>query len=302
MREDILPHVRGKYFMDASLSKYTWFRVGGPAEVLFKPQDLEDLQYFLRNKPENISAVMLGMGSNVLIRSGGISGVVIKLNRGFSKIRLLDGNLLEVDAGVLDRTVALTAQEFGLEGLEFLAGIPGVMGGALRMNAGAYGLEIKDVLEKADVLDPTGTLHELDVDSLKLSYRRCDLPEDWIFVRAHLKGYPGDKGKIQSRILEIMKTREETQPIRMRTGGSTFANPHGQKAWELIDKAGCRGLTRGGAQMSEKHCNFLINTGDATPEDLEELMEEVELRVFETTGVRLEREIRCLGRKRQHYV
>ena len=170
------------------------------------------------------------------------------------------------------------------------------------MNAGAYGLEIKDVLEKADVLDPTGTLHELDVDSLKLSYRRCGLPEDWIFVRAHLKGYPGDKGKIQSRILEIMKTREETQPIRMRTGGSTFANPHGQKAWELIDKAGCRGLTRGGAQMSEKHCNFLINTGDATPEDLEELMEEVELRVFETTGVRLEREIRCLGRKRQHYV
>lgn len=295
MPEAPLPSVRGKYFKDVDLSKYTWFQVGGKAEILFKPADLEDLQFFLKKKPQDLSVVMLGMGSNVLIRSGGIPGVVVKLGRGFSKIGLLDGNLLEVDAGVLDRTVALTAQEAGLTGLEFLAGIPGVVGGALRMNAGAYGMEIKDVLEKAYVLDPNGNLHELFVDNLGMSYRQCGVPEDWIFVRAYLKGYPGDRQKIESRILEIMKAREETQPIRSRTGGSTFANPDGYKAWELIDKAGCRGLKRGGAYVSEKHCNFLINTGDATSEDLEGLMEEVETRVFETSGIHLKREIKCLG-------
>lgn len=295
MREELLPSVRGRYVKDADLAKYTWFRVGGKAEVLFKPEDLEDLQYFLKSKPKGIPIGVLGMGSNVLIRSGGIPGVVIRLNRGFSKIRLEEGNFLEVGAGVLDRTVALTAQEYGLAGLEFLAGIPGVIGGALRMNAGAYGSEMKDVLERAYVLDPNGILHELDVDQLKLSYRHCGVPEDWIFVGARLKSTPGDKEIIRARILEIMKAREETQPIHMRTGGSTFANPEDQKAWELIDKAGCRGLKQGGAQVSEKHCNFFINTGSATSEDLEDLMEEVEKRVFHTSGIHLKREIRCLG-------
>ncbi|MBU6149648.1 MAG: UDP-N-acetylmuramate dehydrogenase, partial [Verrucomicrobia bacterium] len=290
-----LPKVRGRYLENVSLAKYTWFKVGGNAEILFKPADLSDLQSFLKQKNPKIPVALLGMGSNVLIRSSGISGVVIKLGRGFSKISLKDEVILDVEAGVLDRNIALTAAEYGLGGLEFLSGIPGTLGGALRMNAGAYASEIKDVVEKALALDPSGNLHHLSVNDLKMSYRSCGLPEDWIFVGAWLKGIKGDASLIKKNILEIMMRREETQPIRTRTGGSTFANPEGVKAWELIDSAGCRGLRRGGAQVSEKHCNFLINTGDATSEDLEALAEEVQDRVLKSSGILLKWEIRCLG-------
>ncbi|HQS83466.1 MAG: UDP-N-acetylenolpyruvoylglucosamine reductase [Alphaproteobacteria bacterium 16-39-46] len=291
-----LPKVRGRYLEDAPLAKYTWFRVGGNAEILFKPEDIKDLQDFLKHKNPEVPVTLLGMGSNVLIRSSGISGVVIKLGKGFSKIILKDETNLEVEAAVLDRNIALTAAEYGLSGLEFLSGIPGTLGGALRMNAGAYGSEIKDILEKAFVLDPLGNLHALSVDDLKMTYRSCGLPEGWIFVGALLRGVKGDPTLIKKAILEIMTRREETQPIRTQTGGSTFANPEGQRAWELIDAAGCRGLKRGGAQVSEKHCNFLINTGEATPEDLENLGLEVQDRVLKSSGVLLKWEIRCLGK------
>ncbi|MBS0185391.1 MAG: UDP-N-acetylmuramate dehydrogenase [Proteobacteria bacterium] len=290
-----LPKVRGRYLENVPLAKYTWFKVGGNAEILFKPADLSDLQNFLKQKNPKIPVTLLGMGSNVLIRSSGISGVVIKLGGGFSKISLKNDVILDVEAGVLDRNIALTAAEYGLSGLEFLSGIPGTLGGALRMNAGAYGSEIKDILEKALVLDPMGNLHHLNVDDLKMSYRSCGLSEDWIFVGALLRGVKGDASLIKKNILEIMTRREETQPIRARTGGSTFANPEGFKAWELIDAAGCRGLKRGGAQVSEKHCNFLINTGDATAEDLENLALEVQNRVLKSSGILLKWEIRCLG-------
>lgn len=290
-----LPKIRGKYLENVLLAKYTWFRVGGETRILFKPEDREDLQDFLKKKPPHIPFTVLGMGSNVLIRSGGIPGIVIKLGRGFSKIYLQDSLTFYVEAGVLDRNIALTAADHGLKGFEFLAGIPGTLGGALRMNAGAYGSEIKDILDRAFVLDALGNLHVLTVKDLQMGYRSCGIPEDWIFIAASLKGEKGDPALIKKNILEIMTAREETQPVYARTGGSTFANPEGMKAWELIDNAGCRGLKKGGAQVSEKHCNFLVNTGDATAEDLEDLGIEVQGRVLKSSGVLLKWEIKLLG-------
>lgn len=288
-----LPSVRGRYTEGAELSKLTWFRVGGPAEVLYKPADLEDLSFFLKHNSREIPILTIGVGSNLLVRDGGISGVVLRL-QGFNNI-VVQGNEIEVGAGVLDRTLALVAQEEGLQNLEFLAGIPGTIGGALRMNAGCYGTEIKDILVSALAVDGQGKVHKLTPEDMGFSYRHCKIPQDWIFVGARFKAKSGDSQEIAARIENLLIEREDAQPVKSRTGGSTFANPEGYKAWELIDKAGCRGLKIGGAQVSEKHCNFLINTGDATAEDLEVLGEMVKARVLESSGIDLRWEIVRVG-------
>lgn len=288
-----LPSVRGRYTERAELSKLTWFRVGGFAEILYKPEDLEDLSFFLKQKSKDIPTFTLGVGSNLLVRDGGIQGVVIRLP-GFNNI-VVQGNEIEVGAGVLDRTLALVAQDESLQNLEFLAGIPGTIGGALRMNAGCYGTEIKDILVSALAIDGQGKIHKLTAEDMGFSYRHCEIPQDWIFVGARFKAKSGNSKEITTRIENLIAEREEAQPVKSRTGGSTFANPEGSKAWELIDKAGCRGLKIGGAQVSEKHCNFLINTGDATAEDLEILGETVRSRVKEISGIDLRWEIVRIG-------
>jgi UDP-N-acetylmuramate dehydrogenase len=289
-----LPAVRGRYTENAPLGPVTWFRVGGPAEVMFRPVDAEDLAGFLAGKPDDVPVTVLGVGSNLLVRDGGVAGVVVRLGRGFAAIDV-EGEGVTAGAGALDVNVALVARDAGIAGLEFLSGVPGTIGGALRMNAGAYGAEIKDVVVDARAVDGEGGVHDLDPQDLGFGYRSCSVPRDWIFGSARFRGRLGDRAAIARRTEEIRTAREQTQPVRSRTGGSTFANPPGGKAWELIDRAGCRGLTRGGAQVSEKHCNFLINTGNATAADLEALGEEVRRRVFETAGVGLEWEIQRIG-------
>lgn len=291
---DRLPPVRGRYAEDVSLAAITWFRVGGPAEVLFRPADEDDLAAFLSAKPADVAVTVLGVGSNLLVRDGGVLGVVIRLGRAFAEIEA-NGEEVEAGAGSLDANVALAALGAGIGGLEFLSGVPGTIGGALRMNAGAYGGEIKDVVASARALAPDGRVHELSPDALGFSYRRCGVPRDWIFLSARLRGRAKGRDAIARRMDEIKSQREATQPVRTRTGGSTFANPEGAKAWELIDRAGCRGLSVGGAKVSEQHCNFLINTGTATAADIEALGEEVRRRVFAETGVRLEWEIDRIG-------
>lgn len=289
-----LPKVRGRYTVKAPLAQVTWFRVGGPAEVLYKPADLQDLQFFLSECPLDIPITTMGVGSNLLVRDGGVPGVVIRMGQGFNNIHVHE-NYIHVGAAVLDRTVAMLAQQSGIGNLEFLCSIPGTVGGALRMNAGCYGGDVSGVLQKAFVLDRTGRLHALNVEELGYSYRHCEIPKDWIFVGARLIGKISDPALIESKMKEMLTSREETQPVHSRTGGSTFANPEGLKAWELIDKAGCRGLKVGNAQMSELHCNFMINTGGATAHDLETLAEEVRSRVVETSGVDLRWEIERIG-------
>ncbi|MBS0518703.1 MAG: UDP-N-acetylmuramate dehydrogenase [Proteobacteria bacterium] len=290
---DRLPKPRGRLTADAPLGPQTWFRTGGPAEVLFRPADTEDLATFLRALPEEVPVTVLGVGSNLLVRDGGVKGVVIRLMRGFTGIRVVDQEVI-AGAGALDLNVALTARDHALAGLEFLSGIPGTIGGALRMNAGAYSGELSQVLMSAEAVDRSGAVHNVGPTEMGFSYRHCDAPPDWIFTSASLRGTPGDQLAIARRIAEIDAARTESQP-RSRTGGSTFVNPPGYKAWELIDQAGCRGLTVGGAQVSEKHCNFLINLGDATATDIEALGEEVRRRVREKTGVTLHWEIRRIG-------
>lgn len=292
-----LPPVRGRLVENAPLGPMTWFRVGGPAEVLFRPADRDDLAAFLAAKPAGVPVTVIGVGSNLLVRDGGVPGVVIRLGRGFADISVVPGTppRLVAGAGALDLTVALTARDAGIGGLAFLSGIPGTIGGALRMNAGAYGKELKDVIESADALDAQGRPHRLALADLGLAYRHSAVPEDWIFVSALLRASPGDPAAIAAEMTAIQAQREATQPIRTRTGGSTFANPPGAKAWELIDRAGCRGMKRGGAMVSEKHCNFLVNLGGATACDIEWLGEEVRRRVRETSGVTLEWEIRRIG-------
>ena len=291
---DRLPAVRGRYSADAPLAQVTWFRVGGPAEVLFRPADVDDLAGFLAAKPDGVPVTVIGVASNLLVRDGGVPGVVVRLGRGFVDITA-EGDRVFAGAGALDGNVALVARNAGLAGLEFLSGVPGTIGGALRMNAGAYGSEMKDVTIAASALDARGGRHRLDLDRLGFSYRHCGVAEDWIFVGAELRGQAGDPDSIQARMDDITDRREASQPVRTRTGGSTFANPPGRKAWELIDRAGCRGLRQGGAMVSEKHTTFLINTGNATAADIETLGEEVRRRVFERFGVTLEWEIRRIG-------
>lgn len=289
-----LPAVRGRLTEKADLSKISWFRVGGPADVLFRAADPEDLADFLAAKPAEIPVTVLGVASNVLIRDGGIPGIVIRLGRGFTEIACR-GTEVTAGGAALDLNIAKTAAIEGLAGLEFLSGIPGTLGGALRMNAGAYGREMAEVLIWAEAVDSSGRTHRVGPEELGLAYRQSRAPADWIFTRAALRGQPGERARIESRIAEIQAARGETQPIRERTGGSTFKNPPGHKAWELIDQAGCRGLRMGQAQVSELHCNFLINLGGATAAELEALGEEVRRRVRETSGVMLEWEIKRLG-------
>jgi UDP-N-acetylmuramate dehydrogenase len=290
-----LPPVRGRLTENVPLAPITWFRAGGAAEIMFRPADADDLAQFLARKPADVPVTVIGVASNLLVRDGGIAGVVIRLGRGFVDVRV-DGARVTAGAGALDLNVALACREAGVAGLEFMSGIPGTVGGGLRMNAGAYGREFKDVLQHAVALDAAGNKHVLPLVALGLSYRHSGTAEDWIFVEATFAGEAGDAAAIGRRMGEIQAARESSQPIRARTGGSTFANPPGHKAWELIDRAGCRGLLRGGAMISEKHANFLINTGSATAADIEGLGEEVRRRVRESSGVTLEWEIRRIGR------
>ena len=291
----VLPPVRGQLTANAQIGKQTWFGVGGPAEVLFRPSDSADLAVFLADLPPEIPLTVIGIGSNLLVRDGGIPGVTIRMGRGCAGIAI-EGDGVCVGASALDRIVAFTAAEAGIGGLEFLSGIPGSIGGSVRMNAGAYGQEIKDVLVSATAVDRRGQAHTIDCAAMGFSYRHNDVDPSWIFVEARLRGAPGDRTAIASRLTEIRAAREATQPVRARTGGSTFKNPPGENAWRLIDAAGCRGLVRGGAMVSEKHTNFLINTGNATAADLEGLGEEVRRRVYETSGIALEWEIERIGR------
>jgi UDP-N-acetylmuramate dehydrogenase len=298
---DRLPPVRGRLTANAPLAPVTWFQVGGPAEVLFKPLDLDDLCDFLANRPAELPVLVLGVASNMLVRDGGVPGVVIRLGRAFADISV-EGETITCGAAVLDGNLAKVAREAGLAGMEFLSGIPGTIGGALRMNAGAHGGEMKDVVVSATAVDSFGQVYTLPPERLRFTYRHCGIPDDWIFTSCVLKGRTDSKDAITTRMDRIRADREASQPIRARTGGSTFANPEpeasgGRRAWQLIDEAGCRGLTLGGAQVSEMHCNFLINTGDATATDLETLGETVRARVQEITGVALHWEIRRVGQR-----
>lgn len=292
LKPDLLARVRQNF----DLSKTNWLRVGGQAQYFFKAENAQDLADFLKELPKEIPVTVLGVGSNIIVRDGGIDGVVVKLGRGFTECSVQDSDF-KVGAGMLDINVSLYAAENEIAGLEFLSGIPGTIGGAVRMNAGAYGCDISQVLVAAEIVERDGTIRNLSNAEMGFSYRNSKLPEGAIVTAAVLRGKVGDRDEIVERIEEIGRKREETQPIRTRTGGSTFKNPDGHKAWELIDKAGCRGLTIGGAQMSELHCNFMINTGNATAADLENLGEEVIKRVLEKTGIRLEWEIKRIGKR-----
>ncbi len=291
---EALPPLRGRVQRDAPLAPFTWFRAGGKAEVLIRPADTEDLAQFLHHLPNTVPVHVIGACSNLIIRDGGLPGVTIRLARGFSTIRTeVDG--VDAGAAALDVTVAEHAAAAGLTGLEFMSGIPGSVGGAVAMNAGAYGGEIADVLTWADIVTRTGETRRLYLPDLGFAYRHAALPAGAVVVRARFQAMRGTPAIIASRMAEIRAMRDASQPVRARTGGSTFRNPPAQKAWELIDAAGCRGLRRGGAQVSEKHCNFLINTGGATAADIEGLGEEVRRRVLAATGVTLEWEIRRIG-------
>lgn len=297
-----LPPARGRVTFDAPLSKVTWFRVGGPADVVFRPEDTQDLAAFLAALPEAVPVMVIGVGSNLLVRDGGVRGVVVRLLGPFAEIDV-EGETVRAGTGALDVNVAKVAARNGLAGLEFFSGIPGSIGGALRMNAGAYGGETKDVLVSATAVDRQGTIHEVSGKDMGFAYRKSSVPADWIFTEAVFRANPGNRDEIEARMAEIAEKRSGSQPIRSRTGGSTFKNPagldpEGPKAWKLIDSVGGRGLTIGGAQVSNQHCNFLINTGEATAEDLERLGEELRAKVKEKTGINLEWEIKRVGETR----
>lgn len=289
-----LPTVRGKLTPNAPLAESTWFRVGGAAEILFKPADAADLAAFLAACPEDVPLTVLGVASNTLVRDGGVSGVVIKLGPEFATIKA-EGLTVTAGAAAIDLNVARAAQAAGLSGLEFLCGIPGTVGGGLRMNAGAYGREFKDAVTEVAALDRQGRVLTLSTAQMGFSYRHSDAAAALIFLGATFRGEPDDPEAIKTRMQTIQQSRGATQPIRERTGGSTFANPEGHKAWQLIDAAGCRGLKIGGAMVSEQHCNFLINTGTATATDIETLGEELRHRVQQSTGITLRWEIRRIG-------
>jgi UDP-N-acetylmuramate dehydrogenase len=289
-----LPQLRGRLLANEPLAPLTWFRVGGPAQVLFIPEDEDDLAGALASLPAEIPVTVVGLGSNLIVRDGGVLGVVIRLGRGFSDIALEDG-CIRAGAAIPDVRVARAAQEAGLAGLAFLRGIPGAIGGALRMNGGAYGRETRDVLLEARGVDRNGRVAVFSAADMHYSYRHCGAPDDIIFTAALFAGTPGDPAAIAEEMDRITESREATQPVKSRTGGSTFKNPPGRKAWQLIDAAGCRGLTVGDAQVSELHCNFLINRGYATAADIETLGETVRKRVKENSGIDLEWEIKRIG-------
>lgn len=294
---EILPNVRGKYKADANIAKLTWFRVGGNAQILFTPEDEDDLVYFLQNKPKDVPILIVGMGSNMLVRDGGVDGVVIKLGRKFSKAEAIGNNQILAGAGVADARVAKAAYDAGLDGFAFLKGVPGTIGGALRMNAGAHHSEVKDIFISARAVDKTGNIHELSIDDMGFDYRYCSVPDDFIFISAIFEGKPAEQAIIKAKMDEVTDLREAAQPIKSRTGGSTFKNPEGKSAWKLVDEAGFRGFINGGAQVSEMHTNFLINMGDAKASDIENLGDMVKAKVAKDTGIDLHWEIKRVGNK-----
>jgi UDP-N-acetylmuramate dehydrogenase len=290
-----LPALRGRLTADVALADITWFRVGGPAEVLFTPQDEADLAYALARIPPEVPVVVIGLGSNLLVRDGGVRGVVVRLGRGFGEIAALPGHRLRAGTAVPDVKVARAAADAGIGGLAFYRGIPGSIGGALRMNAGAHGRETKDALVEARAVDRAGRVHVLSHADMGFTYRHCAVPADWIFTEATYAGPPAETAAILAEMEEVAAYRERVQPIRERTGGSTFKNPPGHSAWKLVDAAGLRGFRVGGASVSELHCNFLINDRSATAEDIERLGETIRARVAGTAGVTLDWEIIRLG-------
>jgi UDP-N-acetylmuramate dehydrogenase len=295
MMAEVLPHVRGKLTPDAPLAPLVWFKAGGAAQYLFEPADLADLQGFLRDLDPAVPVMALGLGSNMIVRDGGVPGVVVRLGKAFANVTKADELTLDCGGGASGILVSSTARDAGIAGLEFLRSIPGTVGGFVRMNGGAYGGEVKDILVDCDVVLRSGEVVTLPVDKLGYTYRHSELPEGAIVIAARFRGRLGKPEDIQAEMDRISASREASQPLRSKTGGSTFKNPSGQKAWELVDRAGCRGLVMGGAQVSEKHTNFLINTGNATSADIEGLGEEVRRRVKETSGVELEWEIQRIG-------
>jgi len=292
-----LPNLRGRLIANQPLGEFTWFRVGGPAQALFMPEDENDLAYVLANLPNDIPVTVIGAGSNLIVRDGGVEGVVIRLGRGFGAIATDEACRVTAGAAMLDVMVARAAQKAGIAGLAFLSGIPGTVGGALRMNGGAYGGETRDVLVAARGVDRMGNLRTYTNADMGFSYRHCSVPEDVIFTTAVFQGKAGDPDAIAVEMTAIKDKREASQP-RNRTGGSTFKNPPGNNAWKVIDEAGCRGLKAGDAQVSELHCNFLINLGRATAADIETLGETVRERVRAHSGIDLEWEIKRIGIKR----
>jgi UDP-N-acetylmuramate dehydrogenase len=289
-----MPGLRGRALANQPLAELTWFRVGGPAQLLFMPEDEADLAYFLGQLPEEFGVTVIGLGSNLIVRDGGVPGVVVRLGRGFNGVAN-EGTRIRAGAAVPDVKIARSAQEAGIGGLSFMRGIPGAIGGALRMNGGAYGRETKDVLVEARAVDRRGRVHVLSIADMHYSYRHCGAPDDYIFTEALFAGDRGDPKIIAAEMEKITEARESTQPVKSRTGGSTFKNPPGNKAWQLIDAAGCRGLTNGAAQVSEMHCNFLINRGGATAAEIEQLGELVRRKVHEHSGIMLEWEIARIG-------
>ncbi len=289
-----LPPVRGTYQFGAALKELVWFRAGGAAEVLYRPADADDLAEFLAKRHPATPINVIGVGSNLLVRDGGIPGVVIRLPAAFGKVDV-DGLRIRAGAAALDSAVSRRAADAGITGLEFLRGVPGTIGGALRMNAGCYGCEIKDVFVEATAIDAHGTRHILKPDDMGFEYRKSNVPADLIFVEALFEGARDEPAAVRVRMEDLLARREESQPIRSKTGGSTFKNPPGAKAWKLIEEAGCRGLRHGDAMVSDVHCNFLINLGEARAADIEALGEEVRARVKETSGIELEWEIKRVG-------
>jgi UDP-N-acetylmuramate dehydrogenase len=290
-----MPKVRGKLTPNAPLAPLVWFKSGGTAEWLFEPADIEDLTFFLTELDPSVPVMALGLGSNLIVRDGGVPGVVVRLGKAFAKIDRLDETTLRCGGGASGILVSSTARDAGIAGLEFLRGIPGTVGGFVRMNGGAYGREVSDILVSARLVLRSGEVAEWPLAQLGYTYRHSDVPDGAVVVEATFRGTPGDPAAIGAEMDAIARAREESQPLRSRTGGSTFKNPPGHKAWALVDAAGCRGLTMGGAQVSEKHCNFLLNLGSATSADIEALGEEVRRRVAEKSDITLEWEIQRVG-------
>ena len=294
---DTLPQVRGRLTADAPLGPLVWFKSGGNAQFLFEPADEEDLVAFLRDLDPDVPVMALGLGSNMIVRDGGVSGIVVRLGKAFAKIRQVDETTLRCGGGASGILVSSTARDAGIAGLEFLRGIPGTVGGFIRMNGGAYGREVSDILVSTRLVLRSGEVVEWPLDQLGYTYRHSEVPAGAVVIEAVFRGSPGDPEAIGAEMDAIARAREESQPLRSRTGGSTFKNPPGHKAWALIDAAGCRGLTMGDAQVSEKHCNFLLNLGSATSAEIEALGEEVRRRVEAKTHISLEWEIQRVGRQ-----
>ncbi|WP_068314848.1 UDP-N-acetylmuramate dehydrogenase [Polycladidibacter hongkongensis] len=289
--------VRGRLIPGQLLSSVTWFRVGGPAELMFQPADAEDLAFFLKALPADAPVTVVGLGSNLLVRDGGIDGVVIRLPmKGFGKVEHLGGARLQVGASVPDKKLAEVAAKHSIGGFSFLTGIPGGIGGALRMNAGAHGSEMKDLVREVRAVDRQGTRHTLTLEEMGYAYRHSGAAKDLIFTSVIMEGELADEAQIRAQMADVVAHREKAQPIREKTGGSTFKNPEGTSAWKVVDQAGCRGYVVGGAKMSELHCNFMLNTGDASAHDLELLGETVRAKALAATGIQLDWEIKRIGK------